>query len=124
MARSKLCVRTDATHPRPHPARGPSGGDGSLFRLRQQFYCCCLIYKFAHFKEGMRLCPLNLIQSPRRNLGAPVSWGREGVQQQRGLGRHLPLAVFYCAVHLALGIPPGNGFAFIVELFALGQADG
>jgi len=30
MVRSKLCVRTDATHRRLYPARGPSGRDGRL----------------------------------------------------------------------------------------------
>lgn len=51
MVRSTLCARTDATKRRPHPARGPSGGDGrGLKPQRELRYRCSLIYKLPIFR--------------------------------------------------------------------------
>ena len=64
----------------------------------------------------MRLCPLNLFQSPRRNLGVPKTKSQ--------LSERMLPPLFHGPVNLPLGIPPGDALPLIVELFALAQPNG
>jgi len=71
MACSKLCALTFTTNRRPLPDRGTSEADDRVKPRLEQFYCCSLIYKVAHFKDGRRIRPLILPPHPRRNRYGP-----------------------------------------------------
>ena len=47
-----------------------------LIRQRQQRYCCCLIYKIAHFEDAGRIRPLIPPPHPRRNRYTPMILGK------------------------------------------------
>ena len=73
MVRSKLCVLTDAVNRCPTSRPRHSWRGHSLLKQREEQFCCCsLIYKFAHFMDGRRIRPLFRIPHPRRNQYGPM----------------------------------------------------